>query len=452
MPITSQHPTYVEFIKQWTRCRDAFDGQDAVKSKGAAYLPYLTKQSDSDYRAYKDRALFFSITAKTVSALVGMAMVRTPVIAMPVAMKRYFEDDQGIQFYEILSQTLSENLLMGRVGVLADRPAAGGDPYACVYTTESIINWDLDDLGFPTMIMLHESYAKVGPDKYEKVVEDRYRELSLNNGTYVQTVYDKLGTVIESFAPTNDGQTMDYIPFTMFTPYGIGFDIKKSPMLDIVDINLSHYRTSADLEHGRHFTALPTPVVSGAETTKELRVGSQTAWVLPDSNARAWFLEFTGQGLQSLEKALQEKQGQLASMSARLLDNSKRGSEAADTVRLRYASETASLAMVVRATEAGLTKMYRIIAKMKGEDENSVQITLNKEFLDARMDSTAVVDLVQSYIDGGISAETLVFNLRRGDILAVDRNDDVEVAALEKEKARKESMSAKKPISSNTMQ
>jgi len=182
--------------------------------------------------------------------------------------------------------------------------------------------------------------------------------------------------------------------------------------------------------------------VSGAEATSELRVGSQTAWILPDSNARAQYLEFTGQGLQSLEKALQEKQGQLASLSARLLDNSKRGSEAADTVRLRYASETASLAMVVRATEAGLTQAYRNVALMRGEDPDEVTILLNKEFLETRMPANDLVDLVKSYLEGGISAETLVFNMRRGDIIPVDREDDEEIASVEK--ARTEAIAAQK--------
>jgi hypothetical protein len=450
MPINSLHPEYVKFSGKWQRCRDAYDGQDAIKSRGTVYLPRLSKQTQQDYAAYKERALFFSITNKTIGALVGMTMLRTPSITMPESMSSYYVDDQGVQFYEILASTVSENLLMGRIGLLVDRPVDGGDPKIVRYATESIINWDVDDAGVPQLVMLSEKILVSGEDKYLKKEELQYRELKLENGVYTQQVYNaKLQPVGPPIIPTNTGIQMDYIPFYVVTPYGISFDIEKPPMLDLVDINISHYRTSADLEHGRHFTALPTPVVSGGDATSELRVGSQTAWILPDPSARAMYLEFTGQGLQSLEKALVEKQGQLASMSARMIDNSRRGSEAPDTVRLRYASETASLTMVVRATEAALTKAYQTIAVMLGEDPTEVKILLNKELLDVRMTGTELLNMVKSYIEGGMSAETLVFNMRRGDVLAVERSDEEEIAALVTATKARDAAAVKPPTQSN---
>ena len=452
MPINSQHPKYVKFASKWQRCRDAYDGQDAIKARGVAYLPRLSKQTQQDYQAYKERALFFSITDKTIGALVGMTMLRTPVIVMPDNMSPYYLDDQGVQFYELLAVSVSENLLMGRIGILVDRPADGGNPLPLQYTTESIINWDTNDKGEPVFVMLTETVLKEGADRYQKKEELQYRELKLENGVYTQQVYDsRMQPVGPPIIPTNLGLTMDYIPFYVVTPYGIGFDVDKPPMLDLVDINISHYRTSADLEHGRHFTALPTPVISGGDTTSELRVGSQTAWILPDPNARAMYLEFTGQGLQSLEKALAEKQGQLASMSARMIDNSKRGSEAPDTVRLRYASETASLTMVVRATEAVFMKVYQTIAVMTGEDPNQVKIQLNKELMDVRMTGTELLNMVKSYIEGGMSAETLVFNMRRGDIMAIDRSDDEEISTLVAATKARDAAAVKPPPTQSNM-
>lgn len=446
MPINSVHPDYAARRQQWTRCRDAFDGQDAIKSKGKLYLPMLSRQKLPDYKAYKDRALFFSITGKTVSALVGMAMLRTPIIEMPTEMESYFKDDQGIQFYEILSSALAENLLMGRFGILVDRPASGGDPKICKYYTENIINWEVNELGAPNWVVLEECVTRDGNDRYQKTYESQYRLLELINGVYAQSTYDARGNQVgPTVYPTNLGVTMDFIPFYIVNPFGLGFGVEKPPMLEIVDINISHYRSSADLEHGRHFTALPTPVVSGATSQNELTIGGTSAWILPDPHAKAVFLEFTGQGLQSLEKALVEKQGQLASMSARLLDNSKRGSEAADTVRLRYASETANLAMIARATEALMSKVYATVAIMKDLDPKQIRIQLNKEFLDSRISAKEVVDFVDSYLNGGITEETLVFNLRRGDILDVTRDDDDEIVALRTmKKAREAALAASK--------
>ena len=431
MPVNSQHPEYKARAEDWIKCRDAFEGQSAIKSAGVKYLPKLSEQTTDDYNAYKTRALFYSITSKTISALVGMASSKRPIITHPTDLDKFFLDDSGVQFYEMLSQSLSENLLMGRFGILVDRPESGGLPELVGYTAESIINWRTDEHGNPTMVVLSENVAKQeSNDEFEIETEPQYRVLRLTDGVYTQSIYTEKGDFVKILTPLNTGKTMDFIPFFVVNPFGVGFDMHKPPVLDIVEINISHYRTSADLEHGRHFTGLPVPVVSGVDSSTKLRVGSMVAWVLPDHQAKAYYLEFTGQGLISLEKALSEKQSQLASLSARLLDNSKHGSEAADTVRLRYMSETASLAAVARAVEALLNKAYKTVAIMEGLEEASVSIKLDKEFLDARLSSAELRELVGAYISGGISKETLVYNLRRGDLLSPDRKDLEEVNAL----------------------
>lgn len=431
MPVDSLHPEYRKNSPKWVRCRDAYEGSDAIKAKNTVYLPKLTKQKYHEYQAYKNRALFYSITSKTLSALVGMAMTRQPNVEFPEDMHAYYTDDKGVQFLENLSKTLTETLLLGRLGILVDRPDITGEPQILFYTAESIINWRTDKAGKPTMIILEECILVPGKDEYELVEVIQYRRLELIDNVYYVSIFNKKQEVVQApFAPTNQGKAMDFIPFYMVHPYGMGFEVEKPPVLDIVDINISHYRTSADLEHGRHFTALPTPYVTGVQGGTELAIGSTTAWVLPDVNCKAAFLEFEGLGLQSLEKALQEKQAQLASLSARLLDNSKRGSEASETVRLRYMSETASLAGVVRAAEAVLTMAYRAIATMRGDDPKKVVIDLNKEFLDVNLSPSEIVDLIDSFLMGGISEKTLVFNLRRGNIIPREATDADEEAAL----------------------
>ncbi len=439
MPVSSTHPQYAAKISDWRKCRDAFEGQGAIKAAGSLYLPKLSGQTDADYNAYKTRALFYAITSKTISALLGMATQKPPVIKHPPELAPYLVDDSGVQLYEVLSTALAENLLMGRFGVLVDRPEGGGPPTLAPYVAESIINWRTDPTGNPVMVVLKETIMQQDDDdEFEQELVTQYRVLRLVDGVYSQHLYNEDEQLIKSVTPTNLGKTMDFIPFYAVNPFGLGFDIQKPPMLDIVDINISHYRTSADLEHGRHYTGLPVPIVSGVDGSTKLRIGSTTAWILPDPTAKAYYLEFTGQGLVSLEKALTEKQSQLASLSARLIGQSSNGSEAAETVRLRYMSETASLAAAVRAIEALINRVYRGLAVMESLDPSSITITLDKEFLDTRMSSADLRELVNSYISGGISKETLVFNLRRGDVLSSDRTDLEELAAIEAAKTAAE--------------
>lgn len=423
MAVDSLHPEYIYRLPDWIKCRDAYNGQRAIKEGGVKYLPKLEGQTNAEYNAYKERALFYSITHKTVSALIGMAMAKPPELKYPEKLKSFFEDKSGVQFFELFANSLSETLLTARYGILVDRPVGGGSTMTVTYTAENILNWQVDPEGNATRVILAEEYYEADDDDaYTTVCKRRYRELYIDaDGYYAQLVHnlDSKGKLMaaEMYEPVNTGVRMKYIPFVVINPAGVGFDDCKSPMLDIVDINISHYRTSADLEHGRHFTGLPTPWVTGVAETTVLKVGSMTAWVIPDHQAKVGYLEFTGQGLQSLEKALQEKQSQLASLSARLIDNSSRGSEASETVRLRYLSETASLRSVVRSVEAGLNQVYQYAADMESQEQASVSIKLNKNFLDERMNGPMLEALVDAYLKGGISKEMLLFNLNRGDVL-----------------------------------
>lgn len=419
MPIDSLHPRYKKYQESWVDCRDAFDGQLAVKAAGTRYLPKLSGQTNEEYNAYKKRALFYSITSKTLSALMGMAMDQPPSLEYPEKMKSYFDDGSGVQFWEAFSTTVQEILLTGRFGVLVDRPMDGGAPYPVLYPTESIINWRTSDNGQLTMVVLQETYVEPsGADPYVVEEKIRYRRLEIIDDLLQITVSLKgTGKDYVDSAPTtiyNTGLQMDFIPFFCATPTGLSIEPVKPPMQDIVDINLSHYRSSADLEHGRHFTGLPTPYVIGAESQAKMHIGSTTAWVIPDASAKVGYLEFTGQGLMSLEKALAEKQSQLASLSARMIDNSTRGSEAAETVKLRYMSETASLKAIVRSAQAILSAVYTTIAFMEGLDKNGVKIKLGTDFLDTKLSANELTAWTNAYLGGSISKEIFVHALKTG--------------------------------------
>lgn len=420
----ARHPEYQYYRSDWDKCRDVYYGGRVVKDKGEVYLPRLSEQSHEEYYLYKDRALFFSILSKTISAFIGMVMTRPPVVRFPELMSGYFEDQNSQrQFYEIVTDLLTELLITGRAGVLVDAPVGGGKYDLKIYNAESVINW-----GDGFYILEESNYVRGENFAQELRVSERI--LLLNDGRYEQVMTSDGSVVV----PTMKGRALDYIPFFVVSPIGISDIIQKPPLLDIVDINISHYRTSADLEHGRHFTGLPTPILIGAESNVKLRVGSTSAWVLPDSNSDAKYLEFTGVGLGALERALVEKQTQMASLSARMLDNSRYGSEAVDTVRLRYMSEVAGLTTLVRTVESVLTRGYRIIAESVGANPDDVYISFNKDFLDDRLTTREVLDLVSAYQTGGINAQTLVYNLKRGDVLSPEDSDIDIIEGLERER------------------
>jgi hypothetical protein len=251
---------------------------------------------------------------------------------------------------------------------------------------------------------------------FEDVRYDRvYYELAVYNGVYTVTKFDEARSPISRQTPTFNGTTLSFIPLVVGNAFGIDIDPVKPPMLSIADVNLSHYRTSADLETGRHIVGLPQPIITGAESDKPLYVGSSKAWTLPNEKAKAYYLEFRGQGLDGLARALKEKEDQMANFSAQLQDKSTRGSEAEGTVRLRYSSDAASLVEVASSVEAMLNKVYGIIAAWSEYDTPNIE--LNKDLLSGKLSAQDITALTKSWLDGALTDEQLMYNLRRGEII-----------------------------------
>lgn len=436
MPVNAHHPQYVQHVSQWRRCRDAVDGSDAIKARGQEYLPKLGGQTDQEYEAYKMRALWYGASARTVQGLTGAVMRKDPATEVPKALEPHLQDVTltGVSFVAFAKTTLEEVLKTGRYGVLVDMPAQESDtaqPYYAAYRAESIINWKTltrDGIQFLQWVVLCESVweqAKLD-DLYALHAVEQYRVLRLNAaGQYeVETYredpqhkgqYISKGIVIPNFR----GAPLDYIPFCFFGPNTITADIEKPPILDLVDVNLSHYRSSADLEHGAHFCGLPTPWVAGFPESTQLKIGSAVAWVSSDPNASAGMLEFTGQGLNALEVRLDKKEKLMAVLGARLLEEPRKAVEASDTVSMRLSGEQSVLRSVAGTVSTGLSKLLEWAARWKGvSPDDALQCTaqLNKDFLDTAMTFAELEALVRSWQAGAMSYETMYYNMERGEL------------------------------------
>lgn len=425
------HPDYNKWQELWKKIRDCYNGEDAIKANGVLYLPRLSAQNQVDYDNYLKRALFFPITGRTVSGMVGMATTKKPTVEAPDNLSKYFSDTEnvGYQFTEFYVNIFNEIILQGRIGVLLDAPESGGQPVPSTYIAENIINWTEDVDGKLTMVLLREHVVVPNSEPFQSSVITQFRHCYLRNGVYYQEVLDdELKPTKAAFTPLFTGAVINHVPFTCIGATGVHMYVDKPPMLDIATINISHYLTSADLEWGRHIVGLPTPVVSGVDTSTKLTIGGTSAWVLPAVDAKAFYLEFQGQGLQSLEKAMTEKVGLMSAMSARLVDTTSKGSEAAEAVRLRYANESATLIHVIGAVENGLVIIYNSLAKLVRE--GVVKMSFSRDVLGANVTFNDMKVLFEAYLNGSLSKETLVYNLRRLDALDPNRTDEEELGAI----------------------
>jgi hypothetical protein len=482
MPVNTQHRQYQEFSKKWERCRDVAAGQDAVHQAGEKYLPKLKAQTSNDYKAMVLRSTFYNATWRTISGLLGMMFRKPPKVEVPAAVEELLKDvDAAGQPFQLLLQDVSENALtVGRIAVLVDYPTAPKGltqadarrmnlrPTMLLYRAESVINWRtgrVNNQTVLTQVVLKEPESVDNPkDEFESKEQDTYRVLDLEqlpaspgdntpaSPVYRQRVFKpqltKSTTGMKGNAtayvpgppiyPEMRSMKLGFIPLVIMGTDEVGPDVDEPPLIDLVDLNLAHYRTSADYAHGCHFTALPTLFLAGfkreldaAGNPKDVYIGSETAIVSANEKAQASFVEFSGAGLSTLENKLNREEQQMAILGARMLEPQKKAVETAESSSIHRKGEESTLSSMAQAISLGMTQALKWFTEWAEADPSKVLVELNRDFYPAPMDPAMLSALLGGWQQGapGLSDQGLFNLLKAGEIVA-------EEVTLEEEQAR----------------
>src|SRR6185436_4892443 len=246
------------------------------------------------------------------------------------------------------------------------------------------------------------------------------RELTLEPGYYVQRLWQKGASgkwaqVGPDIVPRRNGVTMTSIPFFVFGPEENSLRMQQPPLLQLADVNYGHYMNTADLEHGAHFTGLPTPWISGyqAKTGEKIALGSTEVMCFPDPNAKAGFLEFAGTGLGVLEKRCEVKEQQMAALGARMLAPEKAGVEAGQTLAMRHTGESSVLAGIANLVSDGLASMLAFMAEWAGIS-GEITYKLNTDYLPTGLTAQELTALVAGWQSGAYSGATLAMQAAQG--------------------------------------
>jgi hypothetical protein len=85
----------------------------------------------------------------------------------------------------------------------------------------------------------------------------------------------------------------------------------------------------------------------------------------------------------------------------------------------------------VESVDAGITQALKYCADYMGIGIDEVDVELNRDFIASQMDSKSLIDLIKAYQEGGISEETLYYQLHKGEILPPDHNKQEEIERLQ---------------------
>ena len=485
MPVNSTHPDYDASVTAWSRARDVMAGEDALKAAGERYLPRLDSQTDEEYAAYKERAAFFNATARTAEGYVGLIFRRPPFIKTPEegglgsALSEFVNDADmlGTPLVSYAKNVIGEVIAVGRCGTLIDwESEVENRAYVSRYAAENILNWRVERINgrnITTLVALLERGMRNAErgmkdtDPFVDEVDEQIRVLRLveesdQGSMESRPTKKRMNCVVEIWRreerksrrdkqdwklvetriPLRLGKPLPLIPFVFHGPLHAQPAIEKLPLSDIITVNLDHYRLDADYKHGVHFTALPTAWVSGFDKTSSLRIGSSTAWVTETPGATAGFLEFTGQGLTTFERAMDRDERLLAVLGSRLLEGQKKVGETAQAIELRQSGENSILGNIAANLSASLTQVLRWAYWWNSTEESpdevtseQVRVELNTDFSTKGLSAPEIQSIVAAWQAGAISRDTMTELFRRGEVLPEGRSNEEEAKLISTDKA-----------------
>lgn len=415
MPQDSKHPEFSNYLKIWEKCRDAISGEERMKERARKYVPKLPGQEETEYEAYIARAQYVNYVGKILDTSINQVFRKAPIVTDVPA--DWLEDIDlcGKSFASFSKEILSEILKVNRVGVLVDYSKDLNRPYLVPYTAEQIINWQTKSVsgGYAlSRVVIEGEQQKAGGDPYKPEYETIWKEYVIDDETGVYTVKtwlkEREGIKLsgEPDVPLIKGKALDFIPFLFMSASGISISPAKGPFVDLVNINIGHFRNSADHENRLHYTGAVTIVSRGA--AESISLGGVISYQNTDGDAK--FLEATSDG--GLAEAMQKKVEQLAQLGSSIVSGKGRYVASAESQRLTSEGEYASLADIAGTLSDSMTKALRIMLEWAGKQSANASVMYNKDFESASADPSELRELFTGMLGGGWSFKTLFHNLK----------------------------------------
>ena len=445
MPVYSVNAKLSKRLKAIELCRDAIEGEDALKAKATTYIPEFEDGDEKRYKAYVIRANYLNVTARTQNGLVGAIFRRDPKTELPTQLEYLLEDfDGGGQSLIQLGKESSLDVLAtGRYGFLTDYPAAPEGltveqveafkvrAAIATYKNESIIDWKTKKVGGATIltqVRLVENVT-VPVDEYETKEEKQCRVLSLDDsGNYIQQIFNEAEELIETIEPKGvTGQRLNYIPFSFAGADNNLPDPDKPPMYDIAKVNISLFRNSADYEESLFIHGQGTLFVSSDMSVDQftkanpngVMVGSRKGHFL-GANGDAKLVQVEANS--AIREAMEDKEDAMKMIGARMATD-RTGTQTAEAAKIDSSAETSVLSTITGNVSEAIENALKFACDFMGGDPEKVVFTLNQSFFDETATFQDLMALISLEDRGTIAKADTRAKLRKSGWIDKNRTD-----------------------------
>lgn len=462
-------PALGELLPLYDQIRDCLKGARAVKAGGARYLPMPNAHDQSlknveRYNSYLTRAVFYGVTKRTLAGLVGQVTMIDPVIEVPDMLDSVIKDanGSGVSLTQLAEEALNYNIAYGRAGLLTDYPTllpgqsvsrqdqqtGAIRPTINLYAPWNIINWRTTLIGSElrlSLVVLREEYVEED-DGFEEKRKTQYRVLRLVGGLYEQQIwrgdqgaFKPWGGVIQPL--DGAGARLDEIPFSFIGAANNDSIPDEPPMGDMSELNIAHFRNSADYEESAFIVGQPTPVVSGLTEhwikevlNGELNFGSRGGIALP-ADASASLIQM--QPNSTAHEGMLHKEQQMVALGAKLVEAKSVQRTATEATGDR-ANEASTLTSATNNVSAVFKYALEWCAIFSGimtiredAETDTIQFKLNTEFNLNTLTSDELRMIIESWVKEALTfSEMREFMRKAGYARLDDEKAKAEIEAM----------------------
>jgi len=423
----------IAMMTDWQTMAAVTRGTSYIRDLSETYLPQEPREDDDAYQTRVDRSVLSPYTSRLIETAAG-TILRKPI---QIEGDPYWVelsqniDGIGSNLDEYARRALVSSLTYGHSAVLIDYPAATGArnlaeeramgrrPYFVHVDAPQIWGWRQESTmpGSPlTQIRIHEYTTRPLNDFGEEQIEQMR---VIYPGRY--DLYT-LGQDVVEFSQTGD-YSLDDIPVVPIYSNRRGMLRSQPPLLDIANLNITHYQRQADLIHALHIAAMPTLVLEGwDDTTGSATMGVNYAIAMQPGN-KAYYVQSDATSFDAQMNELNSLEAQMSTLGVTKLLGQKFVAESADAKRIDQAQSSSVLAIISQELESALNQAFDFASRYVGIEPPRIKVDRDFDFY--RLIGQDVSVLSQLNESGKISDRLLLDVLRRGEVLP----DNVDIEA-----------------------
>lgn len=406
--VKTRHRTYDQAFAIWQKVRHAVAGDLITYLRNVGANEPDKTYGNARQKEYEQGAICYNFTKRTLDGMVGSVMRKEPEQTLPAQLEYLLTDadGSGVGLWQQAQDTLKELDSVGRGGLLVDAPNSTAatmaeqnagllNPVLAYYTAENIINWRTERVGSVNrvvMVVLREQYEyRSGQDEFSYLCGEQYRVLDIYEGQYRQRLYKfnqkgalEDGGVVEIF-PKLGAIEQGVVPFTFIGATNNDHTIDDAPLLPLAELNIGHFRNSADNEESSFVVGQPTLFIAPGESMSlqvfqeanpnGVKMGSRTGHNI-GTGGNAFLVQAEANNL-AKENMLQ-KETQAIQIGAQLITPSQQIT--AESARLQRGADTSVMSTIANNVSSAYTQALKWVAAMMAASDDSIEFKLNTDF------------------------------------------------------------------------